>query len=233
MRTLFTAFILVLIVNTLALAGLAGWMGATGRINKDRVKEAVALFSNTIQEQAALEEEAEKAEQEAIELAEKAMRLEQVAGGPVTPDARFAAIQRVDAKRRALIERQKVEAEALQKQINLQRRLVESKIAELDEKQKAFDQAVASQLTEMEEEDFKEAVAMLEGITAKQAKAVFQELLRSGDDDQVVSYLSAMEERKAAGVLKEFKQPNEVAQAAALIEKLRQRTEEVKEEANL
>lgn len=233
MRTLFTAFILVLIVNTLALAGLAGWMGATGRINKDRVKEAVAVFSNTIQEQAALEEQAQKAEQEAIELAEKAMRLEQVAGGPVTPDARFAAIQRVDAKRRALIERQKVEAEALQKQIDLQRRLVESKIAELDEKQKAFDQAVASQLTEMEEEDFKEAVAMLEGIPAKQAKAVFQELLRSGDDDQVVSYLSAMEERKAAGVLKEFKQPNEVAQATALIEKLRQRTEEVKEEANL
>ena len=48
-----------------------------------------------------------------------------------------------------------------------------------------------------------------------------------------MDYLSAMEERKAAKVLKEFKLPNEVAQAATLIEQLRQRTDQVKQEADL
>jgi len=233
MRTLFTAFILVLVVNALALGGLAGWLGATGRMSKERVRDAVGVFTNTVEAQAALEAEKLKAEQEAIELAEQALRLQQVAGGPVTPDARLASIQRVDEKQRALIERRKVEVEAMQRQLETQRKIIEKRIAELDQKQKLFDEAVVAQLEEMEEEDFKESVAMLEGIPPKQAKAVFQQLLQEGGQPQVVSYLSAMQERKAAAVLKEFKQPNEVAQAAMLIEQLRLRSDKVKQEAEL
>lgn len=233
MRTLFTAFILVLVVNALALAGLAGWLGATDRLSKDRVRDAAAVFNNTIQEQAALEAEQEKTEQEALEMAEQALRLQQVAGGPVTPEARLISIQRVDEKQRALIERRKVEIEALQRQLDTQRKLIEKRIADLETKQQTFNDAVAAQLEEMKDEDFKEAVAMLEGIPAKQAKAVFQELLKQGGEDQVVSYLYAMEQRKAAGVLKEFKLPNEVAQATGLIEQVRQRSEQLKQEAEL
>lgn len=233
MRTLFTALILVLVVNALALGGLAGWLGATGRLSKDRVRAVAAVFSNTLEQEAALTAEKEQAEQEALELAEKALRLQQVAGGPVSPEARLGAVQRVDDKQRALIERHKVESEALRRQLDAQRKLIEERIAELDQKQQAFDAAIEEQVQAMQEDDFKEAVAMLEGIPAKQAKAVFQQLMRDGGEDQVVAYLSAMEERKAAGVLKEFKLPNEVAQAAQLIEQLRQRTDLLKEEANL
>jgi len=233
MRTLFTAFILVLVINVLALGALAGWLGATGRLSKDRVREAVSVFNQSIEEQKALEAEAEKAAQEAQALAERALRMEQVAGGPVSPEARLASLQIVDEKKRALIERQKVEADALKHQLDAQRKLIESRIAELEEKQRLFEASVAAQIEQMQEDDFKEAIAMLEGIPPKQAKAVFQELLTSGDESQVVSYLSAMEERKAAKVLKEFKLPNEIDQAAMLIEQLRQRTDRVKQEANL
>lgn len=231
MRTLFTAFILVLLVNALALGGLLGYLGATDRLSKDRVRDAAAIFSNTLQEQQAVEAERAKSEQEALELAEQALRLEQVASGPVTPEARLASIQNVDEKQRALIERRKVEVEQLQRQLETQRRVIEKRIAELDEKQKAFNEAVAAQLDEMQQEDFKEAVAMLEGIPPKQAKAVFQQLLKEGNQEQVVSYLFAMEERKATKILTEFKQPNEVVQAADLIEQLRQRSDQVKQEA--
>lgn len=233
MRTLFTSIILVLVINALALGGLFGWLGMTDRLSKDRVKDAVAVFENTVQEQAQLDQEQAQAEQEAIELAEQALRLDQVAGGPVTPEARLANIQRIDDKQRALIERRKVEIEAMQRQLDMQRKLIEQRIAELDEKQQAFDQAITAQIEKLEDEDFKSALAMLEGIPPKQAKAVFQELLRDGSEEQVVSYLYAMDERKAANVLKEFKQPNEVAQAADLIEQLRQRSDRVKEEAAL
>ena len=233
MRTLFTVFILVLVINVLALGALAGWLGATGRLSKERVREAVAVFNSTIEEQQAQEAEAEKAAQEAQALAERALRMEQVAGGPVSPEARLTSLQIVDEKQRALVERQKVEAEALKHQLDAQRKLIESRIAELEEKQQLFEASVAEQIEQMQQDDFKEAIAMLEGIPPKQAKAVFQELLSSGGQDQVVSYLSAMEERKAAKVLKEFKLPNEIDQAAVLIEELRQRTDRVKQEANL
>ncbi|MEM9109610.1 MAG: hypothetical protein AAGC72_06265 [Planctomycetota bacterium] len=233
MRTLFTAFILVLVVNALALGALAGWLGATDRLSKERLRQAVAVFGYTIPEQARLAEQADQAEQEAQALAERALRMEQVAGGPVTPEARLEAIQVVDDKRRALLERQKVEAEALKRQLDAQQQLIEARIAELDTKQKVFDDAIAEKIEEMESEDFKEAIAMLEGIPPKQAKQVIQRWLTDGAEQQVVDYLSAMEERKAAKVLKEFKLPNEVAQAATLIEQIRQRTDQFKEEADL
>lgn len=233
MRTLFTAFILVLVINVLALGALAGWLGSSGRLSKERLRDAVAVFNNTIEEDAQLAKDAEQAEIEALALAERALRMEQVAGGPVTPEARLEAIQVVDDKRRALLERQKVEAEALKRQLDTQQKLIEQKLAELTEKQQIFDQAIATKVEKMQSEDFKEAIAMLEGIPPKQAKQVIQKWLGDGLDEQVVDYLSAMEERKAAKVLKEFKLPNEVTQAATLIEQLRQRTDQFKEEANL
>ena len=233
MRTLFTAFILVLVINVLALGALAGWLGSTGRLNKERMRDAVAVFNNTIEEEERLAKEAEQEELEAQAMAERALRMEQVAGGPVTPEARLQAIQVVDDKRRALLERQKVEAEALKRQLDAQQKLIEQKLAELNAKQKAFDDAIASKIDKMESDDFKEAIAMLEGIPPKQAKQVIQEWLTDGAQEQVVDYLSAMEERKAAKVLKEFKLPNEVTQAATLIEQLRQRTDQVKQEADL
>ena len=233
MRTLFTAFTLVLVINVLALGALAGWLASTGRLSKDRLRDAVAVFDHTMQEEARLAAEQEQAELESQEMVEHALRMEQVAGGPVTPEARLQSIQVVDEQRRALLERQKVEAEALKRQLNAQQKLIEKKIAELDAKQQAFDQAIASKIEKMQSEDFKEAIAMLEGIPPKQAKQVLQEWLTAGDQSQVVDYLSAMEERKAAKVLKEFKLPNEVEQAATLIDQLRQRTDQVKEEANL
>lgn len=233
MRTLITAITLVLVINILALGALAGWLGTTGRLNKERVRNAVAVFNHTIEEEAMLAEEAEQAELDDQALAERALRMEQVAGGPVTPEARLQSIQVIDENQRALLERQKVEAEALRRQLNVQQRLIEEKIAELDTKRKAFDAAIAARIEEMEGADFQEAIAMLEGIPAKQAKQVIQEWLTSGSQDQVVEYLSAMEERKAAKVLKEFKLPNEVAQAATLIEQLRLRTDQIKAEADL
>lgn len=233
MRTLFTALILVLLVNALALGGLLGWLGATDRLSKERVERVAALFSNTLEEQAALDKEAEQAEQEAVALAEKAIRMEQVAGGPVTPEARLESLRRVDENQQALLKRQRVESEALKRQLDTQMKRIEERLAELDAKQKAFDEAVQARMDEMQEQDFQEAVAMLEGLPPKQAKAVMQQLLDQGSQAQVVDYLSAMQQRKAANVLTEFKQPNEVDQAADLIEKLRQRTDEIKEEAEL
>lgn len=233
MRTLLTAFTLVLMINALALGGLMGWMGATGRLSKERMQEAVEVFSKTVDEEEALAAEAQAAEEEAVALAERAMRLEQVAGGPVTPEQRLTTIQRVDENQQAVLKRQQVEAEALKRQLDTQMRRIEERIAELKKKEQAFEEAIAAQFEAMEDGDFKEAVAMLEGLPPKQAKQVLQQMLAQGSMPQVVDYLSAMQQRKAAAVLTEFKLPNEVAQAAELIERLRQRTQALQQEASI
>lgn len=233
MRTLLTAFTLVLMINALALGGLMGWMGATGRLSKERMQEAVEVFSKTVDEEEALAAEAQAAEEEAVALAERAMRLEQVAGGPVTPEQRLTTIQRVDENQQAVLKRQQVEADALKRQLDTQMRRIEERIAELKKKEQAFEEAIAAQFEAMEDGDFKEAVAMLEGLPPKQAKQVLQQMLAQGSMPQVVDYLSAMQQRKAAAVLTEFKLPNEVAQAAELIERLRQRTQALQQEASI
>ena len=66
-------------------------------------------------------------------------------------------------------------------------------------------------------------MTLLQSQKPKQAKAILQTLLTEGHQDQVVDYLAAMQERKAAKVLAAFKTPQEVVQATALVEALRQR----------
>ena len=233
MRTLFTAFILVLLVNTLALGGLAAWLGTSGRLSKGRVLEAVDIFSPTLDEEAALEAEKEQANKDEQEMLERTLRLQQIAGGPVTPAKRIESLRKVDDVHRDMLERQAAEARALYRQLDMQRARLKEMREQLKSQQQAFDAAVAERVEQMEQEDFRQAVTMLEGITAKQAKAVFQQMLKDGDQAQVVAYLAAMEDRKASGVLKEFKGPNEVTQATQLIEQVRLRSERVREEAEL
>ena len=73
------------------------------------------------------------------------------------------------------------------------------------------------------DEDFKKAVGLLEALKPKQAKQILQDMLQDGKELEAVEYLAAMKMRKAAGVLGQFKQNQEIAQATMLVERLRQR----------
>ena len=74
-----------------------------------------------------------------------------------------------------------------------------------------------------QDEDFKNAVKMVEQLKPKQAKDLFVNLINQQQVGQVTEYLAAMNLRKAGSVLKEFKEPAEIAMATDLIERLRQR----------
>ena len=66
---------------------------------------------------------------------------------------------------------------------------------------------------------------MYEKIQAKQAKAMMTQLVALGQagEIQVVDYLAAMNERKAAEILGQFKDEREIPLATRLIERLRTR----------
>ncbi|NJL32148.1 MAG: hypothetical protein HC898_11290 [Phycisphaerales bacterium] len=65
---------------------------------------------------------------------------------------------------------------------------------------------------------FKLALQMYEQVRPKQGKQMMQELIVKGQMDQVVEYMAAMQLRKAAAILKEFKTPPEVAMATELVQ---------------
>ena len=87
----------------------------------------------------------------------------------------------------------------------------------------SFEQAVSREAKLKEDKDFQQTVKMYQQLKAKQVKQIFQQLLAQGMTGQVVEYLAAMQIRKAAAVIREFKSPNEVVQAANLLQSLRER----------
>ena len=233
MRALFTAVVLFVFINALALAGLFAWLAGTGRLDKQRAEQAIALFKPTITQQQQLEEQAAAAEEEARKAAEQAIRMEQVANGPVTPEMRLQRIEEVSQHQLQLVERRKVEIAAIQRQLDLTRAQVDAKIAEFEQRQNTFETAVQQRIEQFQQEDFRQAVALLEGLPPRQGKELLQEYLGQGKQQQVVDYLAAMQTRLATKVLKEFKEPREVEQAAELVEMVRLRSEELRTEAGV
>jgi len=233
MRALFTAVVLFVFINALALLGLFGWLASTGRLDKQRADQVIAIFKPTIAQQQELEAEVAAAEEEARKVAELAIRMEQVANGPVTPEIRLQRIEEVSQHQRQLVERRQVEIQAIQRQLDLTRAQVDARIAEFDLRQSAFEEAVQQRLQQFENEDFRQAVALLEGLPPRQGKELLQEYLGQGRQEQVVDYLAAMQTRLATKVLKEFKEPKELEQAAELVEQVRLRSEEIRAEAGV
>lgn len=233
MRALFTAVVLFVFINALALVGLFAWLAGTGRLDKERADRVVELFKTTITEQEQLEQEVAAAEEASRKVAEQAIRMEQVANGPITPEIRLQRIEEVSQHQRQLVERRQVEIDAIQRQLDLTRSRVDEQIAAFEQRQAAFELAVQERLQQFQDEDFRQAVALLEGLPPKQGKELLQEYIDQGNQGQVVDYLAAMQTRLATKVLKEFKEPREVEQAAELVELVRLRSEELRTEAGV
>lgn len=223
MRTGWTVAVWVLVINAVALAGLIGWLALDGRLSRDRVQRVVEIFSITVAEEEAQAEQAAKLAEEAQAKAEEHARLEAVSDGPITLAQRLESEMRDDEVEAQRYARMKSEQEALLKQIDLARQLLAQERQQLDAERRAFAEAVEREIRLKRDEDFQQTVRMYESIRPRQAKQIFQEMLAQNKTSEVVDYLAAMQLRKAASVLKEFKQPDEIQQAAALLEALRER----------
>lgn len=223
MKAVGWAILVLLILHLLAAVGFVGWLAATDRLDADRVTRVVDLFKLTIEEEAARKAEAERLTAEAQEIARNAARLESIAQGPQTLQDRLAMEEQADELAIHRLERLHQETQDLRGQIERAKQLLSDQKAQLDQERAAFNAFVEANTQRMLDEDFQQAVAMYEQVRPRQAKQMFQTLLDQDKMDDVVNYLAAMELRKAAGVLKEFKAPEEIPQATMLIQKLRDR----------
>jgi type IV secretory pathway VirB10-like protein len=224
-KSLAVALAGVMAINFAALGGLVGWLAMTGRLNKQRVQEVVKVFDHTIAHDKQQQKEAKEKAQKQAKRAERAARLERVKDGPITMQDRLAAKQRADQIAMHRLNRLQEETGDLRQQIERAKSRITEQRKALEQKRKQFEQFVKQRTQQMKKKDFKKAVAMYESVGADKAKRMFQQLLANGEQDQVVKYLAAMQQRAASKILQAFEGPQEVQQATNLIERLRKRGE--------
>ena len=227
MRALWSAINFLLIMHVVGALGFVGWMRFDGRLNADRLQKAVDVFSMTVKEEQVHLEKAAQLEAEARQRAADLAHMEQVATGPASIDEllgdRAQASEIADAK----LDHLDRVVRDLQRRIELERQIIQKQVKELAAERAAFEAYREAELAKIRDEQFQRAVATMEQLKPRQGKDVFQQLLAEGKEEQVIDYLAQMQLRKAAAILREFKAPEEIAQASTLIEQLRARGIEI------
>lgn len=224
MRSLWLIISTVAVANILALAGFVAWLYATHRLDRDRLERVRLIFATTIDQERAA------AEQAKIQLAsDQAVREEQerMTRPPEPADARIQRQDEADLVQFQQTLRRQRELEDLRRVLARERQQLSEDAAALAREKAEFD-AYRKRLAEIEgAAQFKKALATLEAQKPKDAKEVLQALLNQseasgGGTEQVVSYLSAMDERIRGKIIAEFiKDRPELA--ADLLERLRTR----------
>ncbi len=223
MKSVLIALMILILINLLAVGAGVGWLAWTDRLSGDRMQEVVTIFEPTIAEEETAAAEVQKLAEEAAAKQAEAIRLAEVADGPKTLEERLVDSRQVDEITVQRVERLKREREDIFRQIDAAKALIAKQRADLETREQAFEARVAEFQAQRADEDFKQAVTMLEQLKPKQAKQVFQGMLAMGDQETAVAYLASMNQRKAGAVLREFKDDLEIDQARTLIEALRER----------
>jgi len=223
MRTLWSVFKIFLVVHLFAAAAFLFWLRYSERLDKQRLRGMYEMFRMSIpEEKAGIElakaEEAMK-QQRAYELA----RLESMEKGPKSVQSRLTADRQTQQVAAAKLDRFRADVATLMVQIEEGKRIVKEKEGEVEALKKELQAQMQTQDEQQRDRDFQMTVKMYEQLKPKQAKEMFQELVASGESDQVVEFLAAMNIRKAGAILKQFKDPDEIVQATALLQMLRSR----------
>jgi len=232
LKTAWNIIAIVAVLNLLVLLGFIAWLYQSQRLDRNRYQAIVAILSPTLEEEAKVKEEERKKEDETRIEQEKIAQLRQAEQGPVSLVDRMTADQQADELAIHKLARLQAEIAALHRGLETQNRQLAMERQDLANQRQAFEDARARREQLVASEDFKQSVQMLEQIKPAQAKQILEDLLRKGGQEQVVEYLAAMDMRKSAAVMREFKQPEEIATATYLIEKLRLRRSEAAVNAN-
>ena len=218
MKTLTKAILVVAILNLLAVLGGAGWLLSSGRLSKSRVLEVTDLFDQPV----AVVEMALKAEQAEAEkaLAEQEKPLPSI---PLNADERNLVRVEMTQVDRQRLDRMKREVENLQATLRRERGLIEQERISLKTEKDDFNK-MRDRLAGLEgTKQFKKSLTTLSGLKPKDAKAVLSTLLEESKKEEVISYLSEMDDRIRTKVMSEFIKAGEEKLAADLLESLRLR----------
>lgn len=213
MKKLFSAIVIVLAINFLALAGGAGYLFKMGKLDREKVmaiKEM--LFPATPPEGATTQPSADATTQPVDRLAELLAKKTGMTTGEQVDFLRQtfdAQTVQLDRRRRELDDLQR-QIELAKQQVSRDRAAVSADRAKLDAEMKEAKRLESDQ-------GFQDTLALYQAMPAKQVKTIFMSL----DDPTMTRYLQAMGPSGSKKILKEFKSPEEVARVQTIMERMR------------
>jgi len=229
-KKLLTLVMAVLALNFLAVAGGVGFLVATGKLDKAKVHAVRELIAGTpdaattqpstqpgtgLSTDASTTTAAQESQDETPMMRLRAS-VRQAAGR--TAMEQFESQQTAVDAQLAVVDLRQQELEAQRRQIERARAELQTEREKLAKQQSTLTQQLQEQQKLASDEGFQKSLLLYKSMQPKRVKAIFALM----DDTTVVRYLQSMEPRQAAGVLKEFKSPEETIRARTLLEKVRQ-----------
>lgn len=206
--------LLVLALNFLAVAGGAGYLIGTGKLDKEKGTQiAKILFPDPVPTSQPTTQPIEPDLNDPLvnidELLVKTVGMSAAEQNQFIRSTFDAVSAQLDRQRRELID--------LKRQVDFaQTQLARDRTA-VDEREKALATRITERTEAEKEEGFQQSLAVYDAMKAKQVKDVFMNL----EIDTVVRYLQAMDPRRVSAIIKEFKTPVELDRAQTLLEMMR------------
>lgn len=215
MKKLGGVIVLTLAINFLALAGGIAYLFQTNKLDRAKVlaiKEMI--FAPPPVDPASTQPSTQ--DEPTTKPANSLDKLLAEASGR-TAGEQVEFIQRSFDAQMALLDRRQRELTDLQRQVDLAKQQMERDRVALEKGRTEL--ATQQQLAKKLETDkgFQDSLQLYNTMSGKQVKSIFMTL----DDATVRQYLQAMQPRKAAGIIKEFKTPDEVARIQNVMEAMR------------
>ena len=217
MKRILSVVVLTLALNFLLAAGGVGYLFATGKLDRERVRAIRSVVSGSDEPAVAVETTPEL--EQPTEPDDPVKRLEAMLADASGRTARTAAEQlasrdaAVDA-RAAEFGRAARELADLKQQVASARRVVETDRALVDDARDRLQERAAEADRLAADAGFRKTLALYSGLPSRQVKSIFLALPPA----DAARYLNAMDARAAAKVAREFKSADEVARLQQMMD---------------
>ena len=209
MKRIWNVFAVLAIANLLAIGGFVGWLGATDRLSVERLRSLREILKPTVAEQSAQEA---RLSTEAAAKTKADAEATRRSGTPESSDQRIEDRRQTQDVLDQQLVRMKEEARQIKEQIQAKQADLERQAAALDAARKEFDQRQAEWKQLAQDENFQQAVGVLEAQKPVDAMKVLTAILDGAPLPQtadssapqknkreiVIRYLAAMADRTRA-----------------------------------
>lgn len=214
MKKLLNVMVMALAVNFLALAGGAGWLWRSGRVDREKIQTIrELLFPPPPPSDVKLETASEPSTQPSARLDELLARY---SGRTAAEQVEY--IRHTFDAQMAQLDRRKRELDDLQHQVDLAKEQMTRDRAQLDQDRQKLQNREQETARLQTDQGFQDSLLLYQSMPPKQVKTIFMTL----PDDIVIEYLQAMPPRLASRICKEFKSPDEINRIQSILEKMRQ-----------
>jgi len=214
MKKFINAIVITLAINFLALAGGVGRLVQSHKLDRERVQAIkLILFPKPVEEKPTTQPAAiDPTTQPTLRLEEL---LAKESGRPATEQVQF--IQDAFQAQQLQLERRMLELKNLERQVENAKQQAAKDRAALEADRKALEARQTEAARLASDKGFKNSLERYLAMPPKQVKSIFMTL----DDATVTNYLQAMDDRSAAKIIREFKDPDEMTRIQKIMERMR------------